>query len=115
MGSVGLNGSISYNTLAYRNGIRMPTSTTTLKQIKENAFNSIMNRLDFGCNHADRIGIASIRRDFVLDTVKDIDRLICFCWEIGALNSVKKAELARLNLFFEESNGNHLGSCSSIK
>lgn len=92
----------------------MKTAKTTVKQIRANAFRSIMEKIDFTCNHAEKMPMGENRKNFVFEKSSEINRLIYVCDEIGALTAKQHAELTRLNMFVTESCGKHHGETSSI-
>ena len=87
---------------------------TTVNQIRANAFKSIMEKIDFTCNHAEKMPMGENRKNFVFEKSSEINRLIYVCDEIGALTAKQHAELTRLNMFVTESCGKHHGETSSI-
>jgi len=102
---------VSYFT---RSDNRQRKKKMTTKQIRENAFRSIMEKIDFTCNHAEKMPIGENRKDFVFEKSSEINRLLYVCFEIGALTGKQHDELKRLNMFVTESCGKHHGECSSI-
>jgi len=102
---------VSYFT---RSDNRQRKKKMTTKQIRENAFRSIMEKIDFTCNHAEKMSIGENRKDFVFEKSSEINRLLYVCFEIGALTGKQHDELKRLNMFVTDSCGKHHGECSSI-
>ena len=80
-------------------------TATTVKQIRANAFRSIMEKIDFTCNHAEKMPMGENRKNFVFEKSSEINRLIYVCDEIGALTAKQHAGLTRLNMFATESCG----------
>jgi hypothetical protein len=73
-----------------------------------------MEKIDFTCNHAEKMPIGENRKDFVFEKSSEINRLLYVCFEIGALTGKQHDQLKRLNMFVTESCGKHHGECSSI-
>jgi hypothetical protein len=92
----------------------MKTATTTVKQIRAKAFQSIMDKIDRTCNDAWFMPMDDNRSNFVYEKSSEINRLIYVCFESGALTVKQHDELKRLNMFVTDSCGKHHGECSSI-
>ena len=79
--------------------VRRKEMKTTVNQIRANAFKSIMEKIDFTFNYAERMPMGENRKNFVFEKSSEINKLIYVCDEIGALTAKQHAELTRLNMF----------------